>query len=538
MNFLKTSTNSRNSFPRFCFLSRGTIVSLLFLVSVCFGYSYIDDILNALSSRTADDSPLFAEESRFTSKNSCYHLLTIDRSSPAGDSTLDLKLLSFYSRNSASLVYPDWGVAGSVEFFNTGITLNRINDSDHEKLRGKSPITTGTLSAWVHSPYGFSLGMSLGNSFSSQLAGDSLVPVSITSPFTTGTAALPITFRAALRYRHRLIHGEYSYYRGLILAAAPKYEMNSGTFRTAPLSLMEQRSLYSGGVHNQSDSITALFSINRHWGTTFIKSENAMPFMPELLTYRWGIRGNWRRLAGDISWSSGSGYIYGYDSPAMISRWVRFDDLFYKRFHSEISYEGKQLGGSLFTELLSGDMRDYGYTDYYPFSSWTIFKPLAFRYSNGLLRYRSWGGSFSAEKRWSEKSRSRISLRAACTDIFMEADRETKKIAVLIPIYTGDTTINYADQKLILGDIHITHSQKVGKSTITAGIKQLIPIPITPEEEEPAADGGTGTGTEGPGTGTGGSTTAEPEEPKWHASGFGGMNITLSVTMPIRGPQR
>lgn len=459
--------------------SRGTVVSLLFLIQILWAHSYIDELLSLTTTQYRDKSILFQDSSTLTLNSDYFHFLSISNVDAAGKNSEKVTVNRISSNFAGVLAGEQWGVGGIVRYHRTNGRFYRTEDGEpKDHLELETPFVTGALSAWFHSPLDISLGITLGTTFLSN-AMDSSKTFTPQSPLTSMAERYPVTGELAVLYENQRFYAGCNLYRGLTAGMNPVYTNDqSGNYRSMPLYMLSHSSSFSTGIHSGSDTLEASFAILRDWGVPMELDDNALPLLPDFKTFEWKLNGALKKFRTELCYQLGESSMYGYDSYEVNDRYLRFDSLYHKRVYGTFGYEGEKVEGRFFTEHLIGSTDGLNYIDFYPFTSWTVFKPYEYRFSEGDFLCNTYGGEalFHLNRRSWKTS---FLLRGSYLISTMSMVRETKKIAVIVPVFVDDTLKTYWDEQYFLGDIGIKHERCIKGAVLSAGIRQLIPIRIS-----------------------------------------------------------
>ena len=488
------------------------------LVTLCFplfAHSYLDEAIDAIYPISLDSTPLFVDSSYFSSTNSYYHLLNLSKSHTDNDSTLSITTGSVSSQNRGVILYKNWGAAIVLNFDNFYFDMLQKENNEGTDIFSSTPITSGALSFWIQNHIGLGIGVSLGISAYPNIQLDTTIHFSENEPVNNYSVKSPFSFKVRAQYYGSHFHIGGQIYRGLSTSFLPKYTtLPSQSFKTFPTAIVEQSYTFDGGAHGKQKDITLSFSYMKRWGTNLITGKNPLPFVPGLEKITINLKAYYKLFSTKLSYYKGLGYIYGYDNDDYKSRYIRFENIDYHRFYGDVLYSGKVLSGTLFAEVAHGVMPDYGYVDFYPFSSWTIFDQQAYRFSACDMTYQNFGGDITYQKKWPHKHVTRISLRASYMHISAEILRETRKIIVLIPIYIDKTIFGF-DSKFLTTDITLQQQFQIRRVALLLSAKQLI-IPSSNKSSDEADP----------------EPTPVPPSPT-KTKAYGGLKLGLGVTIPI-----
>jgi hypothetical protein len=453
---------------------RLTIVGLLTLIYTIniSAHSYLEEIYTTL----LNEKELWSipNSSRILLKGRADILAKQSYISQNPDSTTQLNLLAFGGEFDGSYVSDDWGAALKVNNHTVLEDFSRISSLNHsESIESNSILAEVLVRGWLkNSTSGVTFGGELGKvfspNFSSNPPSDSLenqIDDEIVGGFF-------------LNIEREQLSLSLSYDKYLVTAQKFPYKLlDMGNERSAPLSINGRR-LYSKIAYKGDNLSSSLFYKRVALRSTdLVTGVNPLPFESEWITHTLGADigfYNWKiETIGRI----GGGYLNGYDSEEKNSRYLIFEDIYFKSIYGAGSYKlNPFIALKLFGEYFSGEMPDYGYINFYPFSSWTIFKPTKYRFSEANFSSKLFGLEATLSRQWGDINSSLLKIRPTLNKTFSSIHKEKQKIIVLIPVYTEDTTITAVNSLIGFADLELGHSININRVSVAASVTQIVPI--------------------------------------------------------------
>lgn len=434
------------------------------------------------------NSTHFVSDSTFINiKTHFNNLLRVEGEYPSKDSSFTLDVSSHQITTMASLSKKVFGINVLIQNHGLDIEMQRLYTKRSNKtLNSQSLISEISITPWIKKN-NFSIGVELGKAFSPDFYRDPS-DMSIVQPITQLTKNREVIIGAFANINYKLIDFHISDSRRVISAQTPVYKYEkTGNSRSAPLSLIQNELNSELGINLKSARLYTTLKRYHLYSDSLTTGVNALPFITDWYLNDLSLGGNISRFHFNFNYGWGNGYINGYDSDkANASRYLILNDLEIKKSFSEIAIDlPRNLKTSLFFEYLAFKLPYRGYIDFYPFSFWTIFKPMAYRLSNGEFSIINSGLTFSASKKWKKITSTNIELNPSFIHIKSAVKQEKKKLVVLFPVYTNDTIVSPIDTSGILIDLKLSQQFNISKFCINVGVEQLIPILLGKKEEEP-----------------------------------------------------
>jgi hypothetical protein len=254
----------------------------------------------------------------------------------------------------------------------------------------------------------------------------------------------------------------------------------TNSFRTFPLSI--KKSSISGSYAIQESNIFSQTSLSfAHLRQLDLQStQNSMPSTISINNYTLTTNGI-RRISqiDSLTWSI-SGNVYGgwianYNFSRDQTKVLECDQIKIRNMHlsvdKTVAHHFTLSTYESFTYINAPD----GYLRLSPFSSWTIFRPIDFKYRMGKMK--TFESDISINRRFTF---SKFNLKPALTFLYcynhLSVDISQKKIVVLIPIYSSEKHEEPINNHLFAGSVHIPCTYTSGRNTIHFSYLQNIPI--------------------------------------------------------------
>lgn len=458
---------------------------LLFIYSDVFASSITETLYQYLF--PSHYSTHFVSDSTFIEIKSHYdNIITLESEYPSKDSSFTLDISSHQATTIATLAKKSIGLNLLIQNHGLDIEMNRLyTKRSNKKLQSTSLISEISITPWIKKD-NFSMGIEIGKSFSPDYYRDQTDLFS-QQLITELMKNREVIFGAFANFRYKIFDLHISDSRRVISAQTPEYKYEkTGNSRSAPLSLIQNQLNAEIGVNIKSARLFSAFKRYHLYSDSLTKGVNGLPFVTDWYLNDLYLGGKISKFNLSLNYGWGSGYINGYDSDQEnASRYLILNDLEIKKSFSKFTIDfTKNINTSLFFEYLSFKLPNRGYLDFYPFSFWTIFKPMAYRLSDGNFSLVNSGINFCATKKWRPFTSTNLELTPSFFKVKSNVKQEKKKIVVFFPVYTNDTLVSPIDTSGILIDIKLSQQFNISKFKIDLGVEQLIPILLKQKEEK------------------------------------------------------
>lgn len=275
------------------------------------------------------------------------------------------------------------------------------------------------------------------------------------------------------------------------LSVSGVHQLSDAGIRTFPLFLSNWRYCAGVAVRGRSGAVQLNGAVRYLSSQDVLSSRNAMPNNFKAIMRRGEVTGtkNINSIALTLrGWiNAGGGYLEGYDSKAY--NYMLMDSLTLKIIGMQLDVSGwYDLRAGVFGEQWNGQS-PYGFISMAPFSSWTLFYPLKYRFLSMVLEYSEIG--MFAEKNITLGNYHAIGAVVTGSRIYgkFQGVRQQRSIAVFIPYYTNTITFTTFHFKGALFSALVNYTVRVGKLSVTASVKQYVPFinNLTPEPDKPAS---------------------------------------------------
>lgn len=428
----------------------------------------------------------FISDTTFIDIKSHYNnILTLESQYPSKDSSSTLNISSHQITTMASIARKHFGVNVLIQNHGLAIEMHRYyTQRSNKTLLSSSLLTELSITPWIKKD-NFSMGLEIGKTLSPDFYRDP-AKLSTQQPITELIKNREIILGAFANLKFKSFDFHFSDSRRVISAQTPQYKYdNTGNSRSTPLSLIQNQLNTEIGLNIKSSKFFLALKRYHLFSDSLTTGVNSLPFVTDWYLNDWLLGGNISRFNFLFSYGSGDGYINGYDSNEdNASRYLIFNDLEIRKSYSEIAIDlPRNLKTSLFFDYLDFKLPNKAYLDFYPFSFWTIFKPMAYRLSKGEFRLINSGLTFSGTKKWHRITSTSFNLSPSFIHLKSSVKQEKKKIIVFFPIYTNDTIVSPVDTSGILVDIKLSQQFNISKFQIDIGMNQVIPILLSSKEK-------------------------------------------------------
>lgn len=421
----------------------------------------------------------------------------------------------------ASYVRPLWGSQLSVVHRHKNLSFETHRAEDVDAFVSSHNALQARVDLWMYTKYS-ELGLSVGRYF----LGDSLsfnhMSVEYDHPFTSFQANPKSSYALWWNTSVGPIKTEVLYDRTVPLYEPMHISKSSGSFKNLPLIMFQNRFIVKGGLQVRDKEIFSYWERKKLDGEKVLL-DNGLPFLSEWLSYKIGLDAKMRRHSLSLSALTSMGSLFGYeDDDANAPRYAIFDDLYLKRLIGDyrfrlsplftIGARGEMLKANT-PEEKTGNTEYYGTIEFYPFSSWSLFKPVKYRFSKSLLNYNCSGISTRFYLGRQAKVRTTLGFDCDVHQARIKTIREQRKIVVLVPIYINETELEPLHLFAFSGDLIIKQEYQIKKALLTFSMKQLIPLYLNDKNSVESSSN------DGPSV--------------LDKKNFGGFNASLSLTLPF-----
>jgi len=499
-------------------VSREAFISLLFFISPISAHSYLEELVS-FNKISQGKTTLFAESSSVNAQSS-YQLLAQIKSTDSSGTEHRTSIDRFDIATDLTRVSNYGGVQFSLNYSRCTFETTRPTEKQGDmRISLEQPMTTALLSAWTSPSLPIAAGLTVGKAIGSTLTRDTSTTMTSLSPITTAYG-IPLFLKGELRLNHRVLCGSLSLEQSPTAVAVPNLTMErSENFRTFPYSILKRSSIAAVGVHGEKRSLTVGSGIIRLEPSEYTTGENSLPLHLSVAYNETFFTGSFKALSSHVTYRQGKGALECYDSKSETNRFIRFETIPFNHLSGRVNLQKNSFGVELFGERFRASLSENGYIDFYPFSSWTLFRPYAYRYQNGTIAFQNGGISLEKKLTWNEKNQTEITLRTSYATASGSIDRAKKKIVVMIPMYVEDTTLTTGTQSFILGDITVNHRIQLRTSELALSARQLLPIPLHTSETTAST-----------------STTSGKSHPDDRT--YGGLTLSMTLSHPINRSRR
>lgn len=259
----------------------------------------------------------------------------------------------------------------------------------------------------------------------------------------------------------------------------PLYELFSNqNFKTFPLAAATKASGLELSMAKPSLILGISLTRYTHLTDTIVESDNALPFYNKFITRELGLQGALPQIHPSLFWDItlglSGGYVVGKSGDF---KYLIIDGIKGKtargviesgfRHHLKVGILGEYISGKTFLP---------SYLRSTPFSSWTVFRPQDYRFSDIVLDYYEFG--LVIGKKFNLGTRQRLNTDFAITrsGSTLSMQQEEKKILVLIPVYTNKTKRDLFDLQGWNLTVNLDHQVTFKALTLNTSFCQTIPI--------------------------------------------------------------
>lgn len=492
-------------------LGRQVFTCLLLFCAILHGRSLTDEFARFLF----QDRQTYGAESSAVSLRSEYTLpIYYRREDRGGDSLLSIDLYHVTNHIDAAYCREQWGSRIRIMHrYKTFELDNRVGD-ESSNVRSTANLLQARADLWLnYGEIGNQVGLSVGRFF----PGDSISFPHMSTfyefPFTGFADNDKSSYAFWWNMRRAAFSTELLFDRSVSLFEPMHLSKSSGNYKNLPLIQFKRRIYVKASLEKWGRHVGVWWERSKISGERIVLT-NCLPFISDWTQYKIGAEAG----AGDHELTfeafTSMGACYGYeDEKPDAARYLIYDDLFMKQLRARYSFglfEWLTLGAQ--GELFKGDSPDLGTVELYPFSSWSIFKPVKYRFSEALFEYRKAGinSQFSLGK----KHRTTLGFDLDFHKAELQAVREQRKIVVLVPIYVDKTTINPVHHYLLSGDISVAQQFHLGKVLLELRVQQFIPFYVKSFKESDEE-------------------TSNDESTTFDTKFFGGLKSSIALTIPF-----
>lgn len=499
-------------------VGRWALACLLFLGSTLQARSLGDELQRFLFQEDAT----YGAESSGVSLSSELNLLVYSRKEDTiADSLHAADIYVVYNNLHASYVRPSWGTQLHVLHRHKNLSFETRRVDELDAFVSSYNGIQARVDLWVYTKFS-EMGLSVGRNF----LGDSLsfdhMSVEYQHPFTSFQANPKSSYALWWNMQLGPIVTEVLYDRTVPLYEPIHFSKSSGSFKNLPLIMFQKRLLAKGGFRLRDWEVLLFWERKKLEGEK-ITLDNGLPFLSEWLSYKTGLDARLKQHSVSLSALTSLGSLYGYeDADDNAPRYAIFDDLYLKRLDATYDFRLSPLftvgarGEMLKAHTPEGDTKAsafYGTIELYPFSSWSLFKPVKYRFHKSHLTYNSAGFSTRFALGRERKVRTTLGFDCDLHKALIETVREERKIVVLVPIYVDEKELTPLHLFAATGDLVVKQEYQIKGALLTLSLKQLIPLYINDKNRVESSSN------DGPSV--------------LDKKNFGGFNASLSLTIPF-----
>lgn len=491
------------------FKRRWTLVYLLFLTVSIQALSLTDELQHFLIL----DTIAYGADSSGVSVSSSYSLpLYYRENDRSTDSGLQVDCNVLLNKIVVAKVQNEWGSKLTILHRSKTFFLEQSEGSSFDRFQSTAQTLHGIVDLWIQKPQ-LTIGGSLGRYF----VGDSIsfdhLAMLYEHPFSAFKSNPKSSYALWCDVRFKYIEASILTDRTVPLFEPMHLSKSNGSYKNLPLWAMQRRLKTSVKISDEIKELSLSWELKR-LDSERIALSNCLPFISDWQTHHISVQGKLGSHAASIEALTSMGYLYGYETAeSNAPRYLKWNDLFIKKVGSRYDFTFStifKLG--VCGELFKSNSPEYGTVEFYPFSSWSIFKPVKYRFSDPLVEYKQVG--LTSNFQVGKTKNTHIGFDVDLHRLHQEVYREQRKIVVLVPIYVDKTKLEKLDHTLLTGKLAVSQKFQFKKVGLNLSMSQLIPFYVKDHRESES----------------GGSSEEESSIDK---KIFGGFNAALSLTIPL-----
>lgn len=494
-----------------CNSRRWVVTCLLFLFTSLQARSLTEELSRFLFQK----SQTYGADSSGVTLSSEYNLpVYYRREDTLADSLLSIDVYSVQNFLDAAYCQEQWGVRLHVDHRYKIFGMENRVGSASDMFSTESNQLQARVDLWLnYGEPGNQVGLSLGRYF----PGDSIsfphMSTFYEHPFTSFADNPKSSYAFWWNLRRGIFSTELVFDKTVPLFEPMHLSKSSGSYKNLPLIQFQRRIFTKVGLASNKKSVSLWWERKSLTGER-VELSNCLPFLSEWTSYKAGVEASYWEHAFKASALTSMGALYGYeDTKSNAPRYLIYDDLFLKQLKGDYTYTfPKRLSLGVNGELFKGNSPDKGTVELYPFSSWSLFKPVKYRFSESLLKYNKVG--LTSKVSLGRKHETILGLDMDFHKAEMSFIREERKIVVLLPIYVDKTTVDPLHHYLLSGDIELEQIFHLGTVDLHLKASQLIPLYVKSFKD----------GEEG---------ESDNKSTGFDTRFFGGFNASVALTLPF-----